>query len=92
MVYGTIWYIVGTCSGTASMRAHVLSSFSEELRMLSFIVIGLEFVNVHCDWWAHVDLDSRLESGDGSRRRSAGRSGLRAGGTYCSGAGRGEGH
>ena len=67
-----------------------------------FFQWGIEDVILHCDWigvcqrslWlvAHVDLDSRLESGDGSRRRSAGRSGLRAGGTYCSGAGRGEGH
>ena len=80
----------GTCRDMFGNSQHVLCYVSEELRIVSLIVIGLEFGNVHCDWWAwwaHVDLDSRLESGDGSRRRSAGRSGLRAGGTYCSGPG-----
>ena len=77
----------GTCRDMFGNSQHVLCYVSEELRIVSLIVIGLEFGNVHCDWWAHVDLDERLESGDGSRRRSAGRSGLRAGGTYCSGPG-----
>ena len=82
----------GTCRDMFGNSQHVLCSVSEKFRIVYCIVIGLKFGNVHCDWWAHVDLDSRLESGDGSRRRSAGRSGLRAGDTYFSGAGRSEGH
>ena len=82
----------GTCGDMFGNSQHVLCYVSEELRMVSLIVIGLEFVNVHCDWWTHVDLEARLVSGDGSSRRSAGRSGLRAGDTYFSGAGRSEGH